>query len=132
MKPLIDWREDIVETRADFEKQWTVAQFPGWADVGSAIKTTGAHLDLSQIQSAEVFIFWKLKQYPPLFKHTNMIIRKILIRIYFSCCFSLVLERRFITVPFHTAEITVIHHYLDHCRRVSIPGLGNRFPLLIS
>merc|ERR1712050_67248 len=53
VKPLIDWNEDLNETKNDFEKQWNAAQFPGWTDAGSAMKQTGAHLDLSQIQSAE-------------------------------------------------------------------------------
>jgi len=53
VKPLIDWNEDLNETQTEFQKQWAAGQFPGWTDTGSAIKTTGAHLDLSQIQSAE-------------------------------------------------------------------------------
>ena len=51
---MIDWNEDLNETQTEFQKQWAAGQFPGWTDTGSAIKTTGAHLDLSQIQSAEV------------------------------------------------------------------------------
>ena len=46
VRPLIDWSVDTKETIDDFEKQWGEGQFPGWTDINSAMKQTGAHLDL--------------------------------------------------------------------------------------
>jgi len=53
VRPLIDWSIDTKETIEDFETQWDKGQFPGWTDVNSAMKQTGAHLDLSPYQSAD-------------------------------------------------------------------------------
>jgi len=53
VKPLIDFDVDVLETKKDFEEQWAKGQFPGWTESSTALKSSGAPLDLINIHSAE-------------------------------------------------------------------------------
>ena len=53
VKPLIDFEQDVLETKKDFEEQWAKGQFPGWTESNTALKSSGAPLDLTNINSAE-------------------------------------------------------------------------------
>lgn len=54
VKPLLVLTEEVESVRADFEKQWSEGNFPGWPrETSGALAHSGAHLDLSAFSSPE-------------------------------------------------------------------------------
>ncbi|XP_003742884.1 splicing factor 3A subunit 3 [Galendromus occidentalis] len=54
IKPLTNLEKASIKIESDFDKQWSLGQFPGWPkESEGALAHTGAHLDLSAFSSAE-------------------------------------------------------------------------------